>query len=441
MRWFLRRLVFYVFAVWVALTLNFLLPRLMPGSPIGGILQRLSPAQIQSTRDHPTYGRCSAAARDRSGTTTSPTRATSGLELRSRPEFRHPSRGDRPDTALPDRARRRRSDRFHRRHDDRHDRRVAAGRRGRQRRRAGVHGASAFPAFTALLPSSSAEAQLVPDPARTTTTIPGWNDFISSAIRHGELPVLVIVAAYAGGWVLNMRTVMINTISEDYVAMAHAKGLRDRRVMTRYAGRNAILPPLNGFAAQFAGAVGGLVFIEYVFSYPGAGLTLQQAALGNDYPLTQGLLLVFAICVIASNLIMDLLNFVLDPGARRLMAQVTPSVLIALAPCAPSRRHTPVARPDARQLEVAPRHCNHPFVVIIAAIAPWIATHNPGDSACSTPRRRRASPLGTSDQGATSSRTVIGARRSLILGASAAAGHARRDARHPAAYPAGSSTT
>jgi peptide/nickel transport system permease protein len=86
--------------------------------------------------------------------------------------------------------------------------------------------------------------------------------------------------------------------------------------MTRYAGRNAILPPLNGFAAQFAGAVGGLVFIEYVFSYPGAGLTLQQAALGNDYPLTQALLLVFALCVIASNFIMDLLNFVLDPRVR-----------------------------------------------------------------------------------------------------------------------------
>jgi peptide/nickel transport system permease protein len=130
------------------------------------------------------------------------------------------------------------------------------------------------------------------------------------------LPALVIVLAYAGGWVLNMRTVMINTISEDYVAMAHAKGLRDRRVMTRYAARNAILPPLNGFAAQFATAVGGVIFIELVFSYPGAGYTLQQAALGNDYPLTQALLLVFALCPIVANFIMDLLNLVLDPRVR-----------------------------------------------------------------------------------------------------------------------------
>ena len=86
--------------------------------------------------------------------------------------------------------------------------------------------------------------------------------------------------------------------------------------MTRYAGRNAILPPLNGFASQFATAVGGLVFIEFVFSYPGAGLTLQQAALGADYALTQALLLVLAFTVIAANFIMDIFNFILDPRVR-----------------------------------------------------------------------------------------------------------------------------
>src|SRR5260370_5550819 len=146
---------------------------------------------------------------------------------------------------------------------------------------------------------------------------PGANwPFMSSAVRHGILPALVIVLAYAGGWVLNMRTVMINTISEDYVAMAHAKGLRDTRVMTHYAARNAILPPLNGFAAQFATAVGGVVFIELVFSYPGAGYTLQQAALGNDYPLTQALFLVFALCPIVANFFMDLLNLVFDAPVR-----------------------------------------------------------------------------------------------------------------------------
>jgi peptide/nickel transport system permease protein len=98
--------------------------------------------------------------------------------------------------------------------------------------------------------------------------------------------------------------------------MANAKGLRDRRVMTRYAARNAILPPLNGFASQFATAVGGVIFVELVFSYPGAGYTLQQAALGSDYPLTQALLVIFAVCPIVANLIMDIFNLVLDPRTR-----------------------------------------------------------------------------------------------------------------------------
>src|SRR5207344_2749113 len=153
--------------------------------------------------------------------------------------------------------------------------------------------------------------------AYDTGLVPGFNwAFLSSAFRHAQLPILVIMLAFTGGWVLNMRTVMINTISEDYVTMAHAKGLRDRRVMTRYAGRNAILPPLNGFAALFASAVGGLVFIEIVFSYPGVGYTLQTAVLGNDYALAQAILVVLSVCVIAANLIMDILNFVLDPRLR-----------------------------------------------------------------------------------------------------------------------------
>lgn len=326
MRWLLRRLVFYAFAVWVALTLNFLLPRLMPGDPIGGVLQHLSPAQIQANpgiiqtyrallgggkgsvwHDYGVY--LHRLSHFDFGVSTSNYPApVSDVVARTLPysiilvgvafllAFAI-------GTAVG---------------------MIAAWRRGGAVDTVVVPSLmalSAFPAFfTALLGVYFLGLQLHWFPiqhAYDSGLSPAldWT-FISSAVRHAELPVLVVVSAYAGGWVLNMRTVMINTISEDYVAMAHAKGLKDRRVMTRYAGRNAILPPLNGFAAQFAGAVGGLVFIEYVFSYPGAGLTLQQAALGNDYPLTQALLLVFALCVIGANFVMDLLNFVLDPRVR-----------------------------------------------------------------------------------------------------------------------------
>jgi peptide/nickel transport system permease protein len=182
-------------------------------------------------------------------------------------------------------------------------------------------GLAAFPAyFTALLLLYVFGLKLGWFPfqhAYASDVIPGFNwPFISSAATHGILPAMVIVLTFAGGWVLNMRTVMINTIDEDYVGMARAKGLKDHRIMTRYAARNAILPPLNGFAAQFATAVGGVIFVELVFSYPGAGYTLQQAALGADYPLTQALLLVFALCPIIANFLMDIVNLILDPRVR-----------------------------------------------------------------------------------------------------------------------------
>jgi peptide/nickel transport system permease protein len=326
MRWLIRRTCFYAFALWVAITLNFLLPRLMPGDPAGGMLARLSPAQIQSNP-----GIIETYRRMLGGGHQSLIEAYfSYLGQISRLDFGI-STSNYPTNVSEVIARTLPYSIFL----------VgvafilafvlgttigmlAAWRRGGPVDNIVVPtllSLSAFPAFfTSLVAVYFFGLKLGWFPlqhAYDTELEPGLNyAFLSSAFRHAQLPILIIMVAYAGGWVLNMRTVMINTIEEDYVAMAQAKGLSDRRVMTRYAGRNAILPPLNGFAAQFATAVGGLVFIEFVFSYPGAGFTLQQAALGSDYPLTQGLLLVFAVCVIIANFIMDILNLVLDPRVR-----------------------------------------------------------------------------------------------------------------------------
>jgi peptide/nickel transport system permease protein len=327
MRWFARRLVFYVFALWVALTINFLLPRLMPGDALGGILSHLSPAQISANpgivetyklllgggdnsiwHDYVVYlGRI---AHMNFGISTSNYPApVSDVIGRTLPYsiflvgvafllsfvigiavgmFAAWRRGGAFDTIL-----------------------VPT-----------FMVLSAFPAFfTALLGLYFFGLKFGWFPiqhAYDNGLTPAWDwAFLSSAFRHAQLPILVILVAFTGGWVLNMRTVMINTIGEDYVTMAQAKGLSDRRVMTLYAGRNAILPPLNGFAALFASAVGGLVFIEFIFSYPGVGWTLQQAVLGNDYALAQALLVVLSVCVILANLIMDILNLILDPRLRQ----------------------------------------------------------------------------------------------------------------------------
>jgi peptide/nickel transport system permease protein len=140
--------------------------------------------------------------------------------------------------------------------------------------------------------------------------------FIKDALDHAILPVVVIVVTGIGGWLLGMRNVMINTLAEDFIAMAHAKGLSDFRVMLMYAARNAILPNLTGFAIALGYTVGGLTLVETVFSYPGVGFTLVNASLGSDYPLVQALLLLIVVSVLLANLVVDLIYARLDPRAR-----------------------------------------------------------------------------------------------------------------------------
>jgi len=145
----------------------------------------------------------------------------------------------------------------------------------------------------------------------------GFNGpYIADVLAHAALPIIVIVVTSIGGWLLGMRNVMINTLAEDYIAMAQAKGLQGRRVMLIYAARNAILPNLTGFAIALGYVIGGVTLIETVFSYPGVGFTLVTAAQAQDYPLVQALLLLISVCVLAANLLVDLLYVRLDPRAR-----------------------------------------------------------------------------------------------------------------------------
>ncbi|ANZ40230.1 peptide ABC transporter permease [Lentzea guizhouensis] len=146
---------------------------------------------------------------------------------------------------------------------------------------------------------------------------PGWNaEFIGSAVYHGTLPALTIVISSVGGWLLGMRNMMVSAMSEDYVLTARAKGLRDSRVMIRYAARNAVLPSVAGFAISLGFVVAGSIVTEQVFSYPGIGGRLLQAVQNNDYALMQGIFLVITIAVLGANLAVDLLHTLIDPRTR-----------------------------------------------------------------------------------------------------------------------------
>lgn len=146
----------------------------------------------------------------------------------------------------------------------------------------------------------------------------GWNwDFISSVIQHGILPAVTIVVSSMAGWLLTMRNTMVTTLAEDYVLMAQAKGLKSGRVMLAYAARNAILPNVTGFGLSLGFVVGGSLLTEMVFSYPGVGFQLYQAVTNLDYSLAQGIFLVIALAVLFSNFLVDVVYVWLDPRIRQ----------------------------------------------------------------------------------------------------------------------------
>jgi len=151
----------------------------------------------------------------------------------------------------------------------------------------------------------------------TVGTTPSFSfSFIGDALAHAILPALSIVVVTIGGWLLGMRNVMINTLSEDYITMAQAKGLTDRRVMLAYAARNALLPQITGFAISLGLLVGGQIVVEIVFSYQGVGYLFANALTSEDYPLIQALLLVITVAVLVANFVADLVYARLDPRVR-----------------------------------------------------------------------------------------------------------------------------
>jgi peptide/nickel transport system permease protein len=140
--------------------------------------------------------------------------------------------------------------------------------------------------------------------------------FIGNVLQHAVLPAATILIASVGGWILTMRNNMITTLAEDYVRMGRAKGLSSRRIMMSYAARNALLPNLSGFAMSLGFVISGAILVEYVFNYPGLGYLLYNAVQNTDYPLMQALFMLFTVAVLVSVLLCDFATAWLDPRTR-----------------------------------------------------------------------------------------------------------------------------
>ncbi|HEY8424587.1 MAG TPA: ABC transporter permease [Limnochordales bacterium] len=151
----------------------------------------------------------------------------------------------------------------------------------------------------------------------------GLSRYALDIVWHMVLPVVTLALVNFGGTMLLMRDSMLETIREDYVMAARARGLPERTVRDRYAARTAILPVITSFALNIGFVVSGGIVTETVFSWPGIGLTLLEAARLFDYPLATGAFAFTGIFVVVAHIVADILHALMDPRLRIVGGEVT----------------------------------------------------------------------------------------------------------------------
>ena len=150
--------------------------------------------------------------------------------------------------------------------------------------------------------------------------IPNFSwEFIWSVIVHYQLPFWSIVAIAIGGQAIGMRSMSIYELNADYVKYARFMGIKDRKIIG-YVFRNAMLPQITGLALAIGTMVGGALFVEIVFSYPGLGYTLLNGVMGQDYPLISASTLIITVMVLSANFIIEILYGIIDPRIKAAQA-------------------------------------------------------------------------------------------------------------------------
>jgi ABC-type dipeptide/oligopeptide/nickel transport system permease component len=142
---------------------------------------------------------------------------------------------------------------------------------------------------------------------------PTWFQHVKDVLYHMTLPALTLALVLYGQYTLIVRSAMLETLGEDYILTARAKGLRPWTIVRRHALRNALLPISTLVALSLGYIVAGAILIETVFSWPGIGRGVYEAVIARDYPMLQGAFLVLTLSVVFFNLVADLVYFKLDP--------------------------------------------------------------------------------------------------------------------------------
>jgi peptide/nickel transport system permease protein len=139
---------------------------------------------------------------------------------------------------------------------------------------------------------------------------------VLDVIHHMVLPLSVLFTIHFGGFMLIMRSSMLETLKEDYIVTARAKGLTERQIRERHAAKNAALPVVTSVGLSLAFSINGGAITETIFSWPGIGRELVFAVSNSDYPLAQIAFLLIAALVLVANLVVDILYAYLDPRIK-----------------------------------------------------------------------------------------------------------------------------
>ncbi len=327
MRYVVRRTTLFVITLWAAVTLNFLLPRLMPGSPVDAAIAKLSQGGQQVTNAQRRALEIQLGSPH--GSLVSQyfdyLRNLGHLQFGASYSFPNQSVRQTIMSALPWTL-------------------LLVGittivafvigtllgvfagwRRGSKSDATVTVGATLFAAFPPfwlgllMLYVLAFKLNAFPikggySPGLTPNLSPS---FLANAVSHSVLPALTLAITSLSGWVFGMRNNMINTLGEDYVTFAEANGLRRRTIALKYAARNALLPNVTAFGLALGAVIGGSVIVEGVFSYPGLGNLLYIAVSNHDFPLMQALFLVISVSMLVAIFVVDLLYVRLDPRVRR----------------------------------------------------------------------------------------------------------------------------
>jgi len=140
--------------------------------------------------------------------------------------------------------------------------------------------------------------------------------YVKDVLWHMTLPAFSIILWYIGEYVILTRSSMLDVLGQDYITTARSKGIKESRILRKHALRNALLPVITLTGINVGFAVAGVIESETVFSWPGVGRLIYDAVSKRDYPLLQGVFLVFAVSVVLANLIIDLIYGFIDPRIR-----------------------------------------------------------------------------------------------------------------------------